>query len=54
MCSSIQFFAKAAEMSVYHRDIKPDNFFLTAEGRVKVGDFGAAKYGETSESEKSI
>lgn len=29
--------------SVIHRDIKPDNFILNANNRIKVGDFGFAK-----------
>ena len=36
--------AHAHEHSVIHRDIKPQNVYLTADGTIKLGDFGLATF----------
>lgn len=50
MQSIVGIVADLHSCNVIHRDIKPDNFFLDNQQRVKVGDLGFAKHIEKSKS----
>lgn len=40
MCRALEV---CRELSIVHRDIKPDNIFVSASGKFKLGDFGVAR-----------
>lgn len=48
----LQALGEVHKAGILHRDVTPENIFLTAEGRIKLLDFGAARFVDASNIKK--
>ncbi|RGZ01870.1 serine/threonine-protein kinase [Clostridium sp. AM58-1XD] len=52
-CAIMEALKQVHGAGILHRDISPDNIFLCSDGRIKLIDFGAARF-STGEEEKTM